>query len=66
MLHSIEGHLIVCHLHAEGLTVLDMLHPLLKERDDMLVVDAVIHLFAITAGLDHTHLALTAHMVRNG
>lgn len=49
-----------------GLAVLNMLHALLKERDDMLIVDVVIDFFAIPPGLHHAHLAQTTHMVGNG
>jgi hypothetical protein len=45
------------------LPILYMLHPLLKERDDMLVINPVIDFLAIPARLDHVHLPQAAHVM---
>lgn len=47
----------------EKLPVLDMLHPLLEKRDDVLVIDPVINFLAFSTRLHHVHLTQPAHVM---
>ena len=48
------------------LSLLDMVHSLLKQGNDMLVFDTVIHFLAVPARLDQPHLPQPAQVVRDG
>ena len=59
------AHLIRETGQPEILAILDVPDTLLKEGDDVFIIDAIEDFFSIAASLDQMHLAQTAHVMRD-
>jgi hypothetical protein len=56
---------MIAKYSSQLLSMLDVLHPLMEEGDDVLILNPVKNFFPIAARLHQVHLPQTAHMMRH-